>query len=118
MHAGGAKSKTNPSLLKARWNSNLTRIELAKLFGVNPDTIYNWAKRYNLNYFKHVFYEKYKEGRALKSYALCRVGLRGYEMTFPRYVVRKMGLKVGDRLRFVVKKNRCYLIKAEDEKGT
>lgn len=90
--------------LLVKWRSDLTADSLAALFGVSRFTIAYWARKYDLDYD---YWRKLKR----ESFRLRQTGLRGYEITLPRLVVNKLGLKTGDRMRFVLKKGTCFLTK-------
>ncbi len=86
-------------------------MELSGLLKVPRSTIFTWARRYGLTYRRIQKELKPPTITKLKNYTLRQAGLRGFEVTLPRYIVAKLGLKVGDRLEFQLLEEGCVIKK-------
>ena len=103
LHYKSAKKLKQERLL-TKWRSDLTAVALSRWLGVSLSTIYEWAEKYNLGYDR-------RGKLSRRNFVLQEEGQRGYEINVPQYVVNKMNLKAGDRIRFELKKNNCILSK-------
>jgi len=116
MRQAGRKPRKKPwerKQILAQWKSDLTIHELALIFRVTSKTICRWVRKYGLNC---IFQRKVGEIRALASYPVRASDEGGAQITFPRFIVKRLGLKVGDKIRFELKKDKCLLRKEMNKK--
>jgi hypothetical protein len=109
------RSKTEKKQILAKWRSDLRPVELSRLLNVPRSTIFAWARRYGLTYRKIRMEPKPPMSTKVKSYVLRQCGLRGFEITLPRYIVAQLGLKAGDRLDFQLLEKSCVIKKTNGD---
>lgn len=106
----GRRYKEETERLVREWRSDWTPTQLAAFFKVSPWTVRNWAEQYGLKYRKQI-------GRsAMESYAI-RPTPGGHQITVPRYLVKKLEFKAGDKILFKLMGNRCLLEKERTRKS-
>jgi bifunctional DNA-binding transcriptional regulator/antitoxin component of YhaV-PrlF toxin-antitoxin module len=107
----GQPYKVETKRLIKEWRSDWTRAKLAAFFGVIPNTIVRWARKHGLKY------QRQGEQMAKESYALRPTSKGVLQITFPQYLVKKMGLLAGDKLRYELKKDKCLLRKERNRRS-
>jgi len=98
----------------ALWKSDWTARQLSPIFKVTPTTIREWARKYGLKYLpggrrRNVF--------GLGRYVVRRSRQRGLEITIPKAVATRWGIKVGDLLQFTLTSDCCVLKKVNGKRN-